>query len=184
MSKATYKEILIKVLEMQSKSASDLYQRATLLVVVFDDSEFRADAGNADDHKAADMLDRYVGDSAYSFLQLRAMLIAEPKREAWKTKTLREIWDAASRKAEVTGAATATRRAVKLKDFEQVQLERDSLQSQLAHTRKSGEETIEELRSLLRQREQEIAELKREIAVAQGRIEELERMVEREFANN
>ena len=51
---------------------------------VFSDQEFRADTGNLDDFKAAKILDSYVEDLCFGFLDLRSMLMHFPQEGAWK----------------------------------------------------------------------------------------------------
>lgn len=90
-----YKERLLDARKLRGKSGVKAYDRAKLLVVVFDDGEFRQDCGNLDDFRAAELLDEYVDDLCIGFLDLRAMLAHYPRRRQWAdgrlAKMLREM---------------------------------------------------------------------------------------------
>ena len=158
-SKSTYKDILKRVLELRSRASLVIYERTQLLNEVFDDTDFRADLGNADDFKAASALDRYVDDTPYGFLQLRSMLKAFPERKQWEKMTLRDIYqqtlEANRPKREVS--RPAVKRATK-EDLETLETRAKTAEARLKHTEqllqdrtKSYEELLEENRELRRE---------------------------------
>ena len=77
-----YRKLLLEASELRAQGGRSAYQRTKLLVQVFKDRDFRAEAGNVDDFRAAEVLDEYVEDLALSFLELRAMYEHFPKESS------------------------------------------------------------------------------------------------------
>lgn len=176
-SKPNYKAILKTLSRMKSDAASALHERATLLVEVFDDRDFRSDLGNVDDFKAAKVLDEYVDDTPYTFLALRTMLAKYPVADTWATQPLGELYHEAHAR-EPAEATKRTRTVATKKEVEELATAKKAaegraryLETQLTEERRSREELIEENRAL-----------RRELHIAHGRITELEKIVAREMA--
>lgn len=87
-----YKRLLLEALELRGLGGKSAYRRTKLLVQVFADRDFRAEAGNVDDFRAAEVLDEYVEDLALSFLELRAMIEHFPRESQWSEGKLRSMY--------------------------------------------------------------------------------------------
>lgn len=87
-----YKRLLLEALELRGQGGKSAYQRTKLLVQVFLDREFRAEAGNVDDFRAAEVLDEYVEDLALRFLELKAMVEHFPREKDWSEGKLRTMY--------------------------------------------------------------------------------------------
>jgi len=87
-----YKKLLIEALALRAQGGKSAYQRAKLLVQVYQDRDFRAEAGNVDDFRAAEVLDEYVEDLALQFLELKSMIEHFPKESQWDEGKLRSMY--------------------------------------------------------------------------------------------
>ena len=87
-----YKKLLIEALALRAQGGKSAYQRAKLLVQVYQDRDFRAEAGNVDDFRAAEVLDEYVEDLALQFLELKSMIEHFPKESQWGEGKLRSMY--------------------------------------------------------------------------------------------
>lgn len=169
-----YKKKLIVASELRAKGREALHERVSLLVAVFEDREFRSDNQQFDDLKAAELLDSYLEDTALSFLEARAVLQTYPKFDQWTGKTVRELYESALESSRLSDDVKprATPRRVTLKMFEEEQL-----------GRREAESEGRQLKKKLSDLEAENKQLIRDLAKAEGRISELERIVRRELVN-
>lgn len=180
-SSSTYKEKLKEILRMKSAAASAVYRRAVILIDVFNDRDFRADLGNADDFKAADALDQYCDDLPYQFLDLQAMVDAVPESSEWKKRSLREIYEQsrmAAKERDADSRPLKPRRTVTVKEHEEVLTQCKAAESRAKH----AADMLEEKRKSYEELSKECAALRQENAELKGRIKELERIVGRELA--
>lgn len=170
----TYKQKLIEALEMKKRGREAIYERIGLLVSVFDDREFRADNNDLDDIKASEILDGYLEDTALSFLEARAVFLTFPKFSQWQGKTLRDLYESSLESARGGEEETTrqTRRRATLADLETERQARMSAEAESRNLKKQVEELDATNRTLIR-----------ENAKLEGRINELERVMKREFAN-
>lgn len=90
--KQGYKQLLLEAKSMRQSAGSNAYDRAVILMKVFDDREFRADNGNVDDFALADVLDAYCEDLSFGFLDLKALIEHFPQREQWSDGLLRRMY--------------------------------------------------------------------------------------------
>ena len=164
-----YKQKLIVASQMQAQTKGSIYDRVKILNEVFEDRDFRAEAGNLDDFKADDHLSRYVNDTGFSFLQLRAILEHFPDRAAWEQGLLAEMYDemrdakARRNRAEREPAATPRRR-VTAAEYDK-----------LAEEKARMEVLVRQTREQIHQATDHADELRAEVARLQARIAELER---------
>lgn len=167
-----YKKKLIAASELRTQGRAALFQRATLLVEVFEDREFRADNDQFDDLKAAELLDSYLEDTAATFLEVRAILQTFPTLEQWKGKTIRELYESAleSSRASSEEKTRATPRRITIKQFEGEQ-----------QARKEAEAEVRNLKKQITELEASNRKYIRENAQLEGRITELERIARREL---
>lgn len=163
-----YKLKLIVVSEMKAQSKGLLYDRVKILNEVFDDRDFRAEAGNLDDFKADEHLSAYVDDTGFTFLQLRAILEHFPNRAAWEKRKLAEMYDemrdAKAKLNKQERQPTAPRRRVTAAEFDQAQEEKSRAQVIAQQSREQLHKVTDEADAL-----------RAEVARLQGRISELER---------
>lgn len=178
MSKASYKVKLEQAAAINSRNASDVYKLAKLLREVFEDRDFRADIGNVDDFKAAAILDEHVKNAPWSYLDLHAMLEAEPNQAAWATRGLREIYQSSRERAATPPAAPRTRRTVTTKEYDELATQLKAVEAREKYVAKRLDESRKTYEELAAENE----DLKRRLAEAHGRIMELERLVKREWA--
>lgn len=174
-SNATYKKTLLKVRELLSAARRDLHAIVTNLVAVFNDRDFRADNGNADDFKAADVLNEFLGDWRLKFLDAKALLEEFPKAADWETTTVDAMLDQVRQRRQPEEKAKKTFHRVTQKEFEQEQEQRKSAESRAKFQAEMANERAKTIDELLA----ENAQLKRDLARAEGRIEELERQLSR-----
>lgn len=166
---------------MLKSSKTALHDRVVLLVEIFDDRDFRADNGNFDDFEAAILLDRYLEDTSVSFLEARAILEVFPNPADWAKMSLRDLYEKALEKQKPIGEdlPKRTRRAVTMKELEDAELATKEYASRCAFLTKEKtglEKKVAEL-------EAENRRLVVENANLEGRIVELERICNREFAS-
>lgn len=175
--KKNYKTLLLEARELRHEAGKNAHKRATLLVKVFDDRDFRDEVGALDDFAAAECLNAEVEDLCLTFLQLREMLKAFPLEADWADGKLRTLYN---RTLELGKAAedankrenTRTRRAVSLKELEKVEQEKSEAEAALRHQERRVAQVVTELDQLRADNQA----LRLENAQLRGRIAELERM--------
>lgn len=177
-SKQSYKNTLQEILKLKSANASKLYERVQLLVAVFHDRDYRLDLGNVDDFKAADTLDVYLDDTPFGFLDLAAVLKHFPSRKEWTQTSLRELHAKACELSKPESPVRKSRPAATLKQVEELETAKKAaegqvkfLQTQLQETRLTYDELLAENR-----------DLRKQLHIAEGRIAELEKLLQRDFA--
>lgn len=168
----SYKKKLIAASELRTQGRAALFQRAKLLVEVFEDRDFRADNEQFDDLKAAELLDTYLEDTAATFLEIRAILQTFPTLEQWEGKTIRQLYESAleSSRANTDEKTRVAPRRVTIKQFEEEQLARKEAEAETRNLKKQLAEMDAANRKLIR-----------ENAQLEGRITELERIARREL---
>jgi hypothetical protein len=103
----SWKEILIQAKELLGKAGTTAFDRATLLVSVWNDPDFQADARS--EFVALDRLSEYVNDLALNFLELQQLLVKFPTRDAWAKGNIRQMYDSMMRDKELQKSAAASR---------------------------------------------------------------------------
>lgn len=173
-AETSYKAKLLNARAMRGKGGFAAYDRVTLLNGVFDDRDFRADIGNVDDFRAADVLNEYTEDLALRFLELRAMLEHYPERSQWKDGKLRTMYDEMRAARNVDAEPTKRQRQSVTRE------QYDALQNDKQHAEaraKFLDGELSQRQNRLAELERENAQLKQALARAEGRIEELERQM-------
>jgi len=98
-----WKQKLLQAREMRDNARAIAYDRVKLLMEVYDDADFRLEYGNRSTEKLAAILDDYVDDLDYDFLDLAAVMRQFPNREDWQTTKLSRLYqqmiDAGKRQA-------------------------------------------------------------------------------------
>lgn len=179
-TKTGYKKLLLKAKELMGQAGLLAFDRAKLLTEVFNDRDFRADLGNADDWKAADALNEFCRDLALKFDRLRQLIEHFPDRGQWATGDLegmlaRMIEDKRGEEREANAPAAKVNR-IKREEFEAVQQQVAHEQARAKHLESVVSAKREEIQWL----REENAELKHKLAVAEGRLTELERLLDRQ----
>lgn len=153
-----YKKKLLQCKELRGEAGFTAYERARLLVDVFDDRDFRADLGNVDDWKAAKALDEYVEDLCIKFLGLRAMLEHFPRKDEWKEGKLATMYQQVVDGRSEPEQTTQERRRATLEDLERLEQQAKKWKEQ-ADTLKGQ---LKGVQDELKQRDEKIAQLTRE----------------------
>lgn len=182
--KKSYKTLLLEARDLRGQAGINAHKRATLLVKVFDDRDFRSEIGATDDYGAAEMLDAEVEDLCLSFLQLREILKRFPNEQDWSDGKLRTLYNRtcelakADVEAETREAPARVRRVVTMKELEQVEQARLDAEAVVRRVEREIKSQADELESLRKQN----ADLRMEAERLKGRIEELERLSGRRAA--
>lgn len=87
-----YKTLLLEVKTLHAAIGHKAFEIAVRLVEVFEDREFRADLGNVDDFKAADVLDGYCCALPLDFFELRDLLQRYPDQKDWAAGDLKKMF--------------------------------------------------------------------------------------------
>ena len=178
-----YKTLLLEAMALMKKSGATARTRIELLSKVFDDDAFRAESGAVDDFGAAEVLDEYLQDLCVGFLELRQMLKHCPTDPAWETGKLRELHSktveilreqASANKPE---APERTRRGVTVAEFEALDRDKQDAEALCRYLEKQQEEEVVKTTTL----QDDNRRLREENIRLEGRIEELERIVSKQF---
>lgn len=164
---------LQKVDELVSRSNAALFDRVKLLTEVWADGEYLAfHDGDMDEAEA--MLDQKLGDYGIGFMEAAAIYKHFPKRAHWVESSIRQMLAEAleaERKDRSETRAPSTRKGpVPRKEFEQ-------LEDKLTHVNSRADSLAEENGRL----RDEVRDLREENAVLRGRVEELERVLSKQF---
>ena len=89
--KKEYEKLLERLEKLQGESGGKAHDRATALLAVFHDAEYRVDKELATDKDVAATLDPLVNDLCLSFQELRAMLEHYPLRKQWEGGMLKKM---------------------------------------------------------------------------------------------
>lgn len=175
-----YKQLLIQVKNLQQNAKANVYKRVKLLVQVFDDPDFRADH-SADDFVLSGILDQYVSDIGWGFMELRSILEHFPGESDWKTNRLSKMHDAVvqeRRKQQRTEAQPVRRkpRRVTNADFEAVKNENRELRAKYQDAIARGLNRQETQTASVQDngKPSQVAKLREQLAAAKKRIAELE----------
>ena len=174
--KKSYKTLLIQARELQQEAGKNAYRRASLLVSVFGDRDFRTESGALEDNAAAALLDGYTEDLCLGFDELRAMLAAFPDESRWADGKLASLWDETLELAKATAKAnreepSITRNRVTKKDVEELKEQKRSAEIAL----KRAESEVANKTSEADQLRARIRDLELENSQLRGRIEQLEK---------
>jgi len=172
---AKWQTMMKKVDGLIGTSNGNLFERAKLLVAIWNDGEFLA-FHNGDVDKAEESLNSKLGDYGLTIFDVKAMLGEFPNKAEWESGKLREMLATSleaedSRRKENSRPRAERKSPVPRKEFEQVQ---KTLQATQARVESMGDENA-------RLRE-ENARLRAELAHANGRIDELERVLKMQAA--
>ena len=176
----TWQQNLAQAREMRGQAGASLFDRLKLLNAVFEDADWRVRTGKTDEGQWLDMLDEEVADAFLPFAELRDMLLYAPERAQWSDGKLTELrakmHEDRRRQRSESAAPQPQRKRVTADDLKAV--EREKAQSKALYL--DGE--CKSLQERLKELEVENRRLTRELAKAEGRISELERMVKGELA--
>lgn len=103
-----WKRLMLEARELMGQAGGVAYDRVVLLIQVFDDQDFKVDAG--DDHKASHRLDELLGDLCLDFLEARQLLRHYPDRDTWASGRLRKMYDDMIREMFAARSKTASSR--------------------------------------------------------------------------
>jgi hypothetical protein len=171
-----WKKKLIQAEGLTGNLGRTVYQRTKLLVEVFDDAEFRAEAGCRDDIKAADFLtDKYCGGVALHFLDLRDMLMHFPEESMWEKADFYEMHGQvieardAKKAAEEGRKPPQKRHVVTRREFDQVKQQLEGKEKELESSRVLVKELFDRIAGL----ERENAHLREENGRLKSQLSEL-----------
>jgi DNA-binding transcriptional MerR regulator len=158
-----YKKLLLQAQEMRGQSNGMIYDRARILCQVFDDGEFREDNGNIDDFRLAEILNNYIDDLGFDFLDLRSMLDKYPDRESWVSGRLKRMLAAIREKRE-SPVRRATLRIPITETRKQLSRQLENLKREKTIIASSKTDEIIRLKDRIAELEEEVERLTRENA--------------------
>lgn len=171
---APWKKLLLEAQELRGQAGITAHRRATILVSLFEDQDFRAEACASDDDKVIDMLDGLVEDLCLNFGELKAMLGEFPAADDWADGKLATLYDKAITqiRSRQKGDPRPARPRSAYKELAEIaEKSLKDVECQLQISQRQVASAV----SRLDQLEKENQELKAENAMLKGRIIELER---------
>jgi hypothetical protein len=90
MAKAKWELKMKQARDLKKQGSEILFDRVSLLVACYNDSDFRAWAADQGTNEL-DFLDEELSDTAASFLTLKAVLDAYPEKESWTKHNVRDL---------------------------------------------------------------------------------------------
>lgn len=181
MAKKKWETLLNEATAMIQQSRENLFDAVTNLVAVMADEDFLSYHGGVLD-KAEAMLDALLVGYDLSYQEAALMLKYFPAREQWRTKGIRELLNESIDRRDAESKANKPERSkprrVSLEEFAKLQEQIEAECKTTARLSQKLAESETERKSL----EQKIRDLTRELARAEGRIVELERMVNRSLS--
>ena len=161
-SRPRYVTALERAKAMMGESGVGAFDRAKLLIEVFDDVDWRAKCGSLDDFGLGAILDDYLNDLCLRFHDLRQMVEFYPKRGQWSLGRLADMYDGMKEAGAVADEhePKRSRRSAKFADLEAANKEKKHLQAKLRRAEGFGVQ---------------VKRLERQLAEARDRIVELER---------
>lgn len=169
-----WEQKLLKVDDLVARSNGTLYDRVKILAEVWADPEYIA-FHDGDMDAAEAMLDAKLGDYDIGSLEAFAALKHFPKRAHWVESSIRQMLAeslAAENQERADAAPPSTRKGpVPRKEHER-------LEEQMRHVNSRADSLAEENGRL----RDEVRTLREENAVLRGRVEELERLLSKQFA--
>ncbi len=174
-----YKRLLIEAKSLQTTAKANVFKRVKLLVKVFDDQEFRADHG-ADDFVLSGILDQYVADIGWGFMELRSILDHFPTEREWKSGRLSKMHDAVlqerrKRQAEEPKPSRRKSQPISRAEADAIRNQNRELRAKYQAAMSRGIERQEDKQHAEETPPGEVQNLRSRLAAAQKRIEELER---------
>lgn len=175
--------LLVEVKNLLAESRGNLCDAVERMLTVFRDPEYLAFHGDKLDAAQAH-LDTFLADFDLTYSEAELIYRYYPSREQWRTTSLRTMLAEsmerrdASQRAEPGAAPKKSRAVISRKDFEKVE---QQLAQEVTRNRSLADE-LADTRSELTRVLQENRELMRQLARAEGRIAELERIANREMA--
>lgn len=185
VSTKQYKRLLIQVKNLQQNAKANVYKRVSLLVQVFNNEGFRLDHG-ADDFVLSGILDQYVADIGWGFMELRSILDHFPNEADWKTNRLSKMHDDVVRDRRSKAAAEKQQDApvrrkphrIAKADYEAVKNENRELRAKMRAAAVRGLERLElhqgNGKAPSNSKPSEVESLRKQLAAAKKRIAELE----------
>lgn len=164
----SWKTNMIQARALRGKAGGVTFDRAKLLVSVYDDPDFIAEHG--DQLRAMDVLDAEVSDLGFDFADLMNMLQCFPDRKVWEKKHLKtmqaEMLELAKNSKVQTITDAPPRRTATVKQLDDAEKRAEK-----------GEVRVESLSDELAELKQENSDLRMQLSEANGRIMELERLI-------
>jgi hypothetical protein len=169
-----WEQKLLKVDDLVARSNGTLYDRIKLLAEVWADGEYLAfHAGDMD--AAEEMLDAKLGDYGIGFMEALAAFKHFPKRAHWVDTPIRQMLAEAleaERRDRKESASPSTRKGpVPRKEHEK-------LEEEMRHVNSRADSLAEENGRL----RDEVRVLREDNAVLRGRVEELEKLLSKQYA--
>ena len=150
-----------------------LYDIAKWCVELFNASDdYAATLGIAGD-AVIDRLNGYLRDFAVDLPDVVTLLAHFPKRDEWSRPLLDLLQEARAVPSDDEEKERAPRRSVKLKQYQEVEARAKDAEYRVTR----AESEIDQLR-------QEVADLRREKAILMGRVEQLEKMINRRLESS
>ena len=175
--------LLTEVKNLLADSRGNMCDAVERLVQVFRDTDYLAFHGDNLD-AAQEHLDTFLADFDLTFAEAELIYKYYPTREQWRTTSLRTMLAESmnrrdtSQRPEAGDATKKSRTVISRKDFEKVQ---QQLSQEVARSKSLVDQLADAMAETARL-SKENRELVRQLARAEGRISELERIATRELA--
>lgn len=169
---APWKKLLGEAEQLRGQSGINAHRRATILVELSSDEDFRSEMHLTNDDAIYAVLDGLVEDLSLTFAELRNMLQEFPSPDDWADGKLRTLYDRtvemirSRRTKRDEDLPQRTRRTVTLREYEEVCGDKQDLEARLRYVEGQYAEAVAE-----------IQRLKLENAELRGRIVQLEAML-------
>lgn len=168
---ASWKKLISEAESLRGQSGVNAHRRATILVQLYNDVDFRAERNLSDDDAVEEVFDDLVQDLCVSFAELRAMLQEFPDEIYWADGKLSTLYDQAveyiryRRKSSDEDKPTSSRRRITTKEYDSLAGEKQDIEARLKYIEKTYNELVAENQ-----------QLRITNATLMGRIEQLEKM--------
>lgn len=171
-------QLLVKLGELMNKSGEALYERVKLANQIRSDRVWLEEACAGDELKASEILAKYFPDVCHGRMHMLTLLLVFdkfPKLEQWRERKFNLI-AMLDEIASSTDKEKVERRTAKLADI----IERDEKIKELEYKLKRAEKTIEERDAEIAKLRQELSVMREDNARLEGRLEQLEKILDRE----
>ncbi len=185
-SRPRYVVLLETVARLRDQARGLLHERVRSLVELFDDADYReklregSPDGLVDDLVVAGVLDEFVDDTEFTFLQLRKIFDRFPEPETWRTRKLVELWAESFEPTPDEAETRRPRRTVKLADHEALVETLDKVKAKLKtieSDQRRGAQLVDRLSTERETLEKENRRLRDRIAELETENRELRRLL-------
>jgi hypothetical protein len=172
-------EMLIRLKELSGQAGQNYYERIKLVTALLDDKSWLTSSHKGDAYRAAELLEHeFFHDlcNARSIWELIGVYRKFPDAKDWEARhwNLTTLIIACK-----TKEPKATRRVVKMVDFEAIQKKAKDLEFQV----KKSDKELRTKDDIIAELQKRVAKLEKENTHLQGRVDELEKILNKRLAS-